>query len=102
MLASTCRKRFAERGKRSLVILLSGRSFGFRRRSCCSVQELHSRTLSSLPKTLDVNDEKSKWSSRRQPVVAVGMSGGVDSSVAALLLKRQVCLNFSFSPLQKS
>jgi hypothetical protein len=26
----------------------------------------------------------------------------VDSSVAALLLKRQVCLNFSFCPLQKS
>ncbi|CAK9273024.1 unnamed protein product [Sphagnum jensenii] len=93
MLASTCRKRFAERAKRPLVILLSGRSFGFLRRSCCSVQELHSRTLSSLPKTLDVNAEKSKWSSnsssRRQPVVAVGISGGVDSSVAALLLKRQ-------------
>ncbi len=72
------------------------------------MQELHSRTLSSLPKTLDVNEEKSKWnsssssSSRRQPVVAVGISGGVDSSVAALLLKRQVCLNFSFCPLQKS
>lgn len=30
------------------------------------------------------------YSTRRRPVVAVGMSGGVDSSVAALLLKRQV------------
>lgn len=27
---------------------------------------------------------------KRRPVVAVGMSGGVDSSVAALLLQRQV------------
>lgn len=37
------------------------------------------------------------YSTTRRPVVAVGMSGGVDSSVAALLLKRQV--KFLVSPV---
>lgn len=40
------------------------------------------------------------YSTRRRPVVAVGMSGGVDSSVAALLLKRQVKFLVSLVRLQ--
>ena len=40
------------------------------------------------------------YSTRRRPVVAVGMSGGVDSSVAALLLKRQVKLLVSLVAIE--